>query len=85
MRRFAIGLCCCVVGVLLCAVNWLGAAAAVSQVTEWDTQKGRVSAAYSVVGHGPQVIGIIFFVAGLALMIWSYYPIRDEVSKASQE
>ncbi len=85
MRRFAMGLCCCVVGVLLWAVNWLGAAAAVSQVTEWDTQKGRVSAAYAVVGHGPEVIGIIFIVAGLALMIWGYYPIGDEASKASPE
>jgi hypothetical protein len=85
VRRFAIGLSCCVVGVVLYAVNWLGAAAASVQVQEWDTQKGKVSAAYAIVGHQPLIIGVIAFVAGLLLIVWSYWPIRAEDGKASQD
>jgi hypothetical protein len=47
VKRLAIGLACCLAGILLYAVNWLGAAINVAQVTEWDTRYGRLHSAYA--------------------------------------
>ncbi len=71
MKRLAIGLCCCLAGVLLYAVNWLGAAVNVAQATEWDTRTGRLHAAFALVGHRPLTFGVILFAVGAALIIWA--------------
>jgi hypothetical protein len=71
VKRLAIGLTCCLAGVLLYAVNWLGAAINVAQVTEWDTRYGRLHSAFALVGHRPLTFGIVLFAAGVALVLWS--------------
>ena len=75
MKRFNAGLVCCAVGVMLFAVNWLGAAAAISSVTEWDRSGfGRIGAAFSLVGYVPITFGVVFLIAGGVLL---YRPARE--------
>jgi hypothetical protein len=67
MKRFAAGLCCFLAGVFLCAVNWLGAAAAVPAVQEWSAR--RISGAWEYVGYTPLVFGLILLAAGFVLIL----------------
>jgi hypothetical protein len=69
VKRLAIGCMCCTLGVILYAANWLGAAVNVAQVTEWDSSKGRLAAAYSIVGHQPLVLGVILFIVGALVLV----------------
>ena len=69
MKRLAIGLTSCALGLLLYAVNWLGAVLFMPQVTEWDGS--RLSASYSVVGHRPLVFGVLLLIFGAALVVSS--------------
>lgn len=69
MKLFLAGLVCCALGVMLFAVNWLGAVSFAPHITEWDTPPGRIGAAYSVVGYRPTIFGVVFILAGLALLI----------------
>ncbi len=74
MKRFNAGLACCAVGVMLFAVNWLGAAAAVSSVTEWSREGlGRMGASFSIVGYLPIVFGVLLLIGGLVLIGSSTY------------
>lgn len=82
MKRLVIGCTCCALGVILCAVNWLGAAVNVAQVTEWDTTKGRLSAAYSIVGHGPLVFGVILLVVGAVLLAHYFFSLASAWANA---
>jgi hypothetical protein len=75
VKRLAIGLCSLLAGVLLCAVNWLGAAAALPAVGEWSGT--RMSGAWKLVGHGPLVFGILLIVLGLILLISALYERGD--------
>jgi len=87
MKLLVIGCGCCTLGVLLYAVNWLGAAINVAQVTEWDSSKGRLHAAYSLVGRQPLTIGVILLVIGAVLLVhyaFSLLNARSEARTASQ-
>jgi hypothetical protein len=67
MKRFAAGLCCFLAGVFLCAVNWLGAAAAVPAVQEWSGR--RISDAWEYVGYTPLVFGVILLAVAVILVL----------------
>ena len=82
MKRLVIGCTCCALGVILYAVNWLGAAVNVAQVTEWDTTKGRLGAAYSIVGRGPLVFGVLLFVVGAVLLAHYFISLLSAWAKA---
>jgi hypothetical protein len=82
VKRLATGLTCCLAGVFLYAVNWLGAAVNVAQVTGWDREKGRLGTAYEFVGHRPLVFGIVLFAAGVALILWAVLDSRTHASDA---
>ena len=69
MKRLVTGLVCCLAGVLLCGINWLGAAAAMSTLDEWSGT--RMDGAWKLVGRGPLVFGAILIAIGLALILWS--------------
>ena len=82
MKRLVIGCLCCALGVILYAVNWLGAAVNVAQVTEWDSSKGRLAAAYSLVGHQPLIFGVILFVVGALLLVHYAFSLLNAWSAA---
>ena len=71
MKRLAIGLVSLLAGVLLCGINWLGAAAASPALTEWEGT--RMNGAWKLVGHGPLVFGIILLVLGVILLLAALY------------
>jgi len=75
MKRFMAGLSCLLAGVMLCGINWLGAAAASPALTEWDGT--RMNGAWKLVGHGPLVVGIILLVLGLVLLVTALYEPGD--------
>ncbi len=75
MKRLAIGLVSLLAGVLLCGINWLGAAAASPALTEWDGT--RMNGAWKLVGHGPLVFGIILLVLGVILLLAALYEPGD--------
>jgi hypothetical protein len=85
VKRLAIGLASCLAGVLLYAVNWLGAAINVAQVTEWDTRYGRLHSAYALVGHRPLTFGVVLFVLGVALIIWAAVAPKSSSTGAGPE
>ncbi len=82
VKRLAIGLCFFLAGVLLCGINWLGAAAATSTVTEWNGT--RMNGAWQLVGHAPLVFGIIFLVASVVLVGSAFYEAGDAGALASE-
>jgi hypothetical protein len=82
VRRLAIGLCFFLAGVLLCGINWLGAAAATPAVTEWNGT--RMNGAWKLVGHAPLVFGIIVLVAGVVLVASAFYE-KGDVNAAVSE
>ena len=82
MKRLAMGCMCCSLGVILYAVNWLGAAINVAQATEWDSSKGRLAAAYSLVGHQPLVLGVVLFVVGAVLLAHYLFSSLNALSQA---
>ncbi|MEI6725865.1 MAG: hypothetical protein WCN81_06555 [Actinomycetes bacterium] len=82
MKRLAIGLCFFLAGVLLCAINWLGAAAATPALTEWNGT--RMDGAWQLVGHGPLILGIILLVASVVLVASAFYE-AGEVHAPSSE
>jgi hypothetical protein len=69
MKRLIAGLSCCLAGVMLCGINWLGAAAASPALTEWDGT--RMNGAWQLVGRGPLVVGIALLLLGLSLVVSS--------------
>lgn len=69
MKQFVAGLVCFLAGVLLCGINWLGAAAAVPAVQEWSGR--RINGGWQMVGYGPLVFGVSLIVIGLLLVLWS--------------
>ena len=69
MKRLAIGLCFFLAGVILCAANWLGAAAAVPAVQEWSGR--RINGGWQYVGHTPLIFGIVLIVAAVILILSS--------------
>ncbi len=69
MKQLVAGLVFFLAGVLLCGINWLGAAAAVPAVSEWNGR--RISGGWQYVGYTPLIFGIILVVVGLLLVIWS--------------
>jgi hypothetical protein len=75
MKRLAIGLCSLLAGILLCAINWLGAAAALPAVTEWSGT--RMDGAWKLVGHAPLIIGIVLIVSGFILVMAALYEPGD--------
>jgi hypothetical protein len=75
MKRLMAGLCCFLAGVLLCAVNWLGAVVSMPLLDSWSGS--RLAAAWHLAGYGPLVFGIILFVLGAFLIIWSFAESSD--------
>ena len=71
MKRLAIGLTSCLAGVLLYAVNWLGAAINVAQVTESGTRGTVVFTPLTLAWHRPLTFGVVLFALGVALIIWA--------------
>ena len=71
MKRLVIGLVSLLAGVLLCGINWLGAAAVLPAVDQWSGT--RMNAAWKLVGHGPLVFGIILLVLGVILVASALY------------
>lgn len=69
MKQLVAGLVCFLAGVLLCGINWLGAAAAVPAVQGWSGR--RINGGWQLVGYAPLVFGIILIVIGLLLVLWS--------------
>ena len=69
MKQLVAGLVCLLAGVLLCGINWLGAAAAVPAVQEWSGR--RISGGWQLVGYTPLTFGVILIVVGLLLVLWS--------------
>jgi len=67
MKRLVAGLICCLGGALLCGINWLGAAAALPAVTEWNGT--RMNGAWKLVGSGPLWFGIPLLALGVFLVI----------------
>jgi uncharacterized membrane protein len=79
MKQLVAGLMSCLAGILLCGMNWLGAASAASVLTEWDGT--RMSTAWKLVGRGPLVLGVVLIVVGLILVLWSVI----EATKVGQQ
>jgi hypothetical protein len=75
VKQLAIGLCLFLSGVILCAVNWLGAAAAVPAVSEWSGR--RINGAWQYVGYVPLIIGIVLLVISVILIISSVGSTHD--------
>jgi len=75
VKRLAIGLCSLLAGVLLCGINWLGAAAALPAVDEWSGT--RMNGAWKLVGHAPLIIGIVLIVSGFVLVLAALYEPGD--------
>jgi len=67
VKRLAVGLCCFLAGVLLCGINWLGAAAAVPAVSEWSGR--RINGGWQYVGYWPLTFGLVLVVVGVILVI----------------
>jgi hypothetical protein len=82
VRRFAIGLCFFLAGVLLCGINWLGAAAATPAVTEWSGT--RMNGAWKLVGHAPLIFGIILLVGSIVLVASATYEEGDVSAPANE-
>ena len=81
MKRLLVGLFCCLAGILLCAINWLGAAAAVPAVTEWSGGR-RINGGWSLVGYWPLIFGIALLVLGLILVIPALFPADGSASES---
>jgi hypothetical protein len=75
VKRFLLGLVSCLIGALLCTANWLGAAAYLSHVTEWDTQRGKMASAWDAVGRQPLAVGIALLAIGVLLIGLSFVPL----------
>ena len=75
VKRLAIGLCSLLAGILLCAINWLGAAAALPAVDQWNGT--RMNGAWTLVGHAPLVFGIVLLVLGFILLMSATYDPGD--------
>jgi hypothetical protein len=82
VKRLAIGLCSLIAGILLCAINWLGAAAALPAVTEWSGT--RMNGAWKLVGHTPLVVGIVLLVVSVVLIASAFYEEGDVSAPASE-
>jgi len=75
VKRLAVGLCFFLAGVLLCGINWLGAAAATPAVIEWNGT--RMNGAWKLVGHAPLIFGIILLVVSIVLVASAFYEAGD--------
>ena len=82
MKRLAVGLRFFLAGVVLCGINWLGAAAATPAVTEWNGT--QMNGAWKLVGHAPLIFGIILLVAGVVLIASAFYEEGDVSASASE-
>ncbi len=67
MKRLVAGLICCLAGVMLGGINWLGAAAAAPALTQWEGT--RMDDAWKLVGRGPLVFAAILLVLALILVV----------------
>jgi hypothetical protein len=66
VKRPAVGLSFFLAGVILCAANWLGAAAAVPAVQEWSGR--RINGGWQYVGYTPLIVGLVLLVIGIILI-----------------
>jgi TRAP-type C4-dicarboxylate transport system permease small subunit len=69
VKRLAIGLCCCLAGVFLYGVNWLGAAVSIPLLNGWSGS--RIDAAWHVVGYQPLIVGMLLIAFGAVIIIFS--------------
>jgi hypothetical protein len=82
VRRLLIGLFFFLAGVLLCGINWLGAAAATPTVHEWSGT--QMNGAWKLVGHAPLIFGIILLVASFVFVGSAFYEAGDVSTSASE-
>jgi hypothetical protein len=82
VKRLAVGLCFFLAGVLLCGINWLGAAAATPGMTAWEGT--RMNEGWKIVGHAPLVFGVILLVVGVVLVGSAFYEAGDGSAPARE-